>query len=273
MKKGENTNRPKKGDMIKVEPIRDLKSIKAIKKLLADNPRNLCLFTLGINTNLRASDLLRITAGDVRHLKVGDTLNLKEKKTDKHRAIVVNKAVVDAVQRLLKSRQYQDSDLLFVSQRGEGRIFYNEESDADYSQITAGDVRHLKVGDTLNLKEKKTDKSIDVEVTERLLGLFHQLLKTRSFDDEDLLFELEQRALTVPSVNRLVKEWCKAINLPGNYGSHTLRKTFGYHQRVTVGTGIAELMIMFNHSSQKQTLDYLGVQPDEIKNAYLRLEL
>jgi integrase len=79
--------------------------------------------------------------------------------------------------------------------------------------------------------------------------------------------------LTVPSVNRLVKEWCRAINLPENYGSHTLRKTFGYHQRVTTGTGIAELMEMFNHSSQKQTLVYLCVQPEEIKNAYLRQEL
>ena len=31
----------------------------------------------------------------------------------------------------------------------------------------------------------------------------------------------------------------------------TLRKTFGYHQRVTFGAGIPELMEMFNHSNQK----------------------
>lgn len=55
-----NPNRPKKGSQTTVEPIRKPADIKNIKKLLQDSPRNLCLFVLGINTNLRASDLLKI---------------------------------------------------------------------------------------------------------------------------------------------------------------------------------------------------------------------
>jgi len=194
-----NPNHPKKDSTIKVEPIRELRDIKSIKKLLADNPRDLCLFTLGINTNLRASDLLRITAGQVRHLQAGDELVLKEKKTGKERRITLNKAAVNAIQNLLPAHLFSDDDPLFFSQRG--------------------------------------------------------------------------KVLTVPSVNRLVKSWCRAINLPGNYGSHTLRKTFGYHQRNQLNTGVPELMVMFNHSSQKQTLDYLCIQPDEIRDAYMKLEL
>jgi integrase len=84
----------------------------------------------------------------------------------------------------------------------------------------------------------------------------------------DKLIHRPPRPLTVPSVIRLVKAWCKAINLQGNFGSHTLRKTWGYHQRVTFGTDIPRLMICFNHSSQRQTLDYLCVQPEEIKDVY-----
>jgi integrase len=198
MKSGENTNRPAKGSQIKVEPIREIKHIQTIKKLLADNPRNLCLFTVGINTNLRASDLVKITAGSVRHLAPGDTLNIKEKKTKKARAVTLNKNVIDSIQALLSSADFKDEDTLFKGQRG---------------------------------------------------------------------------ALTVPSVNRLVKSWCKAINLHGNYGSHTLRKTFGYMQRTERNTGVPELMVMFNHSSQKQTLDYLCIQPEEIKDAYMTLNL
>jgi len=194
-----NPNHPKKDSTIKVEPIRELRDIKSIKKLLADNPRDLCLFTLGINTNLRASDLLRITAGQVRHLQAGDELVLKEKKTGKDRRITLNKAAVNAIQNLLAAHLFSDDDPLFFSQRG--------------------------------------------------------------------------KVLTVPSVNRLVKSWCRAINLPGNYGSHTLGKTFGYHQRTQLNTGVPELMVMFNHSSQKQTLDYLCIQPDEIRDAYMKLEL
>ena len=194
MQKGENFNHPAKGRTIMVEPIKDLKDVKSIKRLLSDRPRDLCLFTIGINTNLRASDLLRIIAGQVRELKAGDELVLKEQKTGKPRRITINKAVAASIQSLLASKEYKDEDALFQGQRG---------------------------------------------------------------------------CLTVPSVNRLVKLWCNAINLKGNYGSHTLRKTFGYHQRVTFGRGIPELMTVFNHSSQKQTLDYLCVQPDEVRDLYL----
>ena len=200
MKKGENYNHPKKNDNIKVEPITELKDIALIKKVLADKPRDICLFTLGINTNLRASDLIRITAGQVRNKQPGDELELKEKKTGKIRRITLNGPVITSIQSLLASRGYEDLEPLFISQRGD-------------------------------------------------------------------------KALTVQSVNRLVKSWCREINLKGNYGSHTLRKTFGYMQRTQRKTGIPELMALFNHTSQKQTMDYLCIQPDELRNAYMELEL
>lgn len=194
--KGTNPNRPPRGCTTTVSPIRDLKDIRAIKKLLADKPRDLALFTLGVNTNLRASDMLSLTVGAVKYLKPGDTLILKEKKTGKLRQVTINAQVVKAVQGWLKVRKdHQDSDQLFVGKRG---------------------------------------------------------------------------VLTVPTVSNLVKSWCKGINLNGgNYGAHTLRKTWGYLQRVHFGMGLPELMVAFNHSSQKQTLDYLCVQPEEVRNCYL----
>jgi integrase len=160
MKKGQNTNRPAKGSQIKVQPITKLKDIKAIKRSLVDKPRDFCLFVLGINTNLRASDLTKITVGMVKDKKAGDDLELKEKKTGKTRRITLNKSAVGAIQALLLTDNQKH---LFSSQRGSG-------------------------------------------------------------------------PLLTPSINRLVKSWCKSINLKGNYGSHTLRKTFGYHQRVQLGT-------------------------------------
>ena len=193
MVKGQNWNRPQQGDQIKVEPIRKRKDIDSIKKLIAGNARDSALFALGINTNLRASDLLRIRAGQVRDLKPGDSIQIKEKKTGKFRMVTLNKACIQAIQRLLASRPYADEDLLFTGQRG---------------------------------------------------------------------------PLTVPSVHRLVKGWCRAINLRGNYGSHSLRKTWGYHQRVTFGVDIPRLMVCFNHSTQRQTLDYLCIQPQEIQDVY-----
>jgi len=193
MRKGENFNHPERGSQIKVEPIRKKRDIQSIKRMLSDSPRNQALFTIGINTNLRASDLLGIKAVQVRDLKPGDSIQIKEKKTGKFRVVTLNKACIQAIQKLLASSRYNDNDPLFVGQRG---------------------------------------------------------------------------PLTVPSVSRLVKSWCRAINLRGNYGSHSMRKTWGYHQRVTFGTDIPRLMVCFNHSTQRQTLEYLCIQADEIKDVY-----
>ena len=60
--------------------------------------------------------------------------------------------------------------------------------------------------------------------------------------------------------------------LKGNYGSHTLRKTWGYWQRTERGTAIPLLMEAFGHATQRQTLAYLGIQSDEIAQIY-ELEL
>jgi len=116
-------NHPQKGDNIKVEPIRKEKDIKNIKKLLSDNPRDFAIFTLGINTNLRASDLLSITVGQVRHLQVGEHFTIKEKKTGKDKAITINKTVYDALQGLLKTMPMaEDGDVLFQSRKGKGAL-------------------------------------------------------------------------------------------------------------------------------------------------------
>ena len=122
--------------------------------------------------------------------------------------------------------------------------------------------------DELELNEKKTKKPRRITLNKTCIKVIQALLASKPFKDDDYLFKSQRGVLIVPSVNRLVKQWCGALNLRGNYGSHTLRKTWGYHQRVTFGVGLPELMVCFNHSTQKQTLDYLCVQPEEIKDVY-----
>ncbi len=59
------------------------------------------------------------------------------------------------------------------------------------------------------------------------------------------------------------------VKLLRSYASHTLRKTWGYHQRVSFNVGIPELIACFTNSTQRQTLDYLCIHPEEIKSVYL----
>ena len=93
-------NRPRKGAHIKVEPIRYLADIKRIKNLLVNRPRDMALFTLGINTPLRVSDLLRLTYHQVSGLSPGDFLSIHEKRTGRRLKVGFNSACCAAVANL-----------------------------------------------------------------------------------------------------------------------------------------------------------------------------
>lgn len=193
MQKGQNFNHPEKGKRTKVQPIMELRDIETIKKLLADKPLDYALFVVGINTAFRASDLLSIRVWQVKNLKVNDSIDPIEKKTKKERRVTINKTALEAIQELLNSKAYDDTDFLFKGQRG---------------------------------------------------------------------------PITVPGLHAKVKSWCKMINLKGNYGSHTLRKTWGFIQRVIFKVPLPILMECFGHATQRQTMAYLCIQPEEIKNVY-----
>lgn len=82
-----------------------------------------------------------------------------------------------------------------------------------------------------------------------------------------------RKALTVSAVNRLVKKWCLEVGAHGqNFGSHTLRKTWGFHQRVVNRAPIPLLREAFGHTSQTQTLAYIGIQAEGVQ-ALFEMEL
>ncbi|MFN2344012.1 MAG: site-specific integrase, partial [Desulfonatronovibrio sp.] len=92
------TNHPQKGSSIKVEPIRNLEDIKAIKQLLQNKPRDLLLFTMGINNGLRIGDILKLKVKQVQGLKPGEVLRIREQKTDKDNVLLINKSVHRALE-------------------------------------------------------------------------------------------------------------------------------------------------------------------------------
>jgi integrase len=193
MKEPKNPNHPKKGSRITVEPIRRIKDIQLVSKLLSDNPRNHLLFLMGINNGLRTGDLLKLRVKQIRHLKLGDTLTIIESKTGKENFLAVNKTVYKALIRYLRSVKPDDDDFVFKSRKSDG-------------------------------------------------------------------------PLTIQAVNSLVKRWTREAKIKGNFGAHSLRKTFGYVQRKEYGVGFEVLAKRFNHSSPTITMRYLGIQDKEVKN-------
>jgi len=65
-----------------------------------------------------------------------------------------------------------------------------------------------------------------------------------------------------------MKKWCAAAALFERYASHTLRKTWGYHQRVTFEKPIEVISEAFGHSSVIVTRAYIGILRDEVDALY-----
>ncbi|TAP36917.1 site-specific integrase [Alteromonas sp. KUL49] len=177
--------------------------IARIKVLLADQPRNLCLFTLGINSAYRANELLSLTVGQVRALRAGDVLDIKQSKTNQYRIAVLNSVSITSI---------------------DNWLVHHPSGHLDHAPLF------------LSLRRRDT-------------------------------------ALSVSAVNNLVKSWCGQIKAVGNFGSYTLRKTWGYHQRIQNRASIALLIRAFGHRSEAQTLDYMCISSDEIKRLYMEAEL
>lgn len=95
------------------DPIHDAKDIVRIQKYFLDRKeyRNYAIFTLGISSMLRASDLLAITFGDILESETGsirrgsvrEHVLVKEKKTGKRNNVYINEKCREAVQFYVKS--------------------------------------------------------------------------------------------------------------------------------------------------------------------------
>ena len=141
---------------------------------------------------------------------------------------------------------------------------------SDLLALRVGDVRNVKPMQDFEIRERKTRKRRRLTLNRAAVDAVQNLLVTRpdASDDDYLFVGRTGKPLTRDYLRKMIKQWCAAIRLPGNYGSHSLRKTWGYHQRVRFGAGLPELTSAFNHSNQSITLRYLCIQPDEVKSLY-----
>jgi integrase len=70
----------------------------------------------------------------------------------------------------------------------------------------------------------------------------------------------------------LIKKWVKAVGLdPANYGTHTLRKTWGYHSRKNFGIPIELISEKLGHKSNAVTKRYIGISQEEINSIEKRV--
>ncbi|XOV77477.1 MAG: tyrosine-type recombinase/integrase [Aestuariibacter sp.] len=137
--------------------------------------------------------------------------------------------------------------------------------------LDVGRVRQLNAGDVLDLKQSKTGQYRAVALNQTAIEAIQLWLcyhPCKSGDNSALFPSRQFGRLGVPALCNLVKQWCKGAGANGQFGSHTLRKTWGYHQRVTFNEPLVLISRALGHTSEAQTLRYIGLLPHEVTELY-----
>jgi integrase len=166
-----------------VEPIRDRKKIAQIKNLMRGQGRfrDLFLLTVGVNTALRISDLLRLQICQFldERGRYKQRFWIQEQKRNKRHEVTINQSIQEALGEYLEA--YPG-----VAENSEHFVFFNTKKNGYSEPIKRGQAW------------------------------------------------------------KFIVSICHEVGLLGNFGTHSLRKTWGYHARMQ-GVDLALIMHKLNH--------------------------
>ena len=153
---------------------------------------------------------------------------------------------------------------------------------SDLLELRLEDVWNFKTNSPLDettIKEGKTDKIRTIQFNNSVKESLRMYMETvKEPNPQEYLFKSRKKGynLTYQSVNQLLDTIVKELKIKGNYGSHSLRKTFSYHLYINNSDNpmiLPYLMKILNHSSQQITLRYIGIEKETINNLYNELNL
>ncbi len=223
-----------------VEPIKSIKNINRVKRyfLSKEEYRNYTLFVLGINIGLRAGDLLSLKMGNVFE-EIDDNVY----------------CLVDEVN-IMEGKTNKTRMFTLNKSAKEAIAFYIEKLNLDY------------IYKTRNINATKKKKINVDEIRFKDIPINDYLFKSRKGTNSKL---------RVDSLHKIIKSAMRDLGIKGNYGTHSLRKTFGYFaftNNVKDNPRILqELQKIFNHSSEFITLSYIGITKESITNIYNSINL
>lgn len=145
-----------------------------------------------------------------------------------------------------------------------------------YSGLRVSDILELRVKDVyrkqyFNLREKKTRKQRIFEINPILKRILNKYCEDR--DPDEYLIKSRQggnHPITRDMAYKILRDAAEQFGIE-NIGTHTMRKTFGFHFYVQT-KDVATLMTIFNHSDQSITLRYIGIEQQTIDESMKRFK-
>lgn len=183
---------------------------------------------------------------------------------------IKDKEKIEAMKKILRAATLRN-ELLFVLGINTGlRI-------SDILALTIADVSTQKgVVDRLELREKKTKKKRMIALSKKTCRLIERYIEEErpAAHQDEALFRSQKggKAISRQHAYDILNQAARSVGVTERIGTHSLRKTFGYFA-YKQGIDLAMIQKLLNHSSQTETLRYIGITQEQMDEVVLRLDL
>lgn len=160
---------------------------------------------------------------------------------------------IELVKRILKKNRIRDYILFLMGINSGLRI-------SDILKLKVQDVSDVEY---IELKEQKTGKYRKIPITASIGIPLSEYVYDKSPDEWLFTSQRGEKPITRIQAYRIINNACMKAGITEKIGTHTLRKTFGYHFYKKT-KDIALLQSILNHSTPSVTLRYIGINQDII---------
>lgn len=163
---------------------------------------------------------------------------------------------IEKVKRILKEQGSRDYLLFLLGINSGLRI-------SDILKFKISDVRDR---DYIEIKEKKTGKYKKFPITNSYKNVLFEYITDKEPNSWLFPSQKDNKPITRIQAYRIIKRACKKAGITVRIGTHSLRKTFGYHFYKET-KDIALLQNILNHSAPSATMRYIGINQDKIDSS------
>lgn len=184
-----------------------------------------------------------------------------------------DKEIIEKMKNVLKRNSYRDYFLLLMGVNTGYRI----------SDLLSFRVKDVRFKTHVTVREGKTKKNRKLKLHSALQPEIEEYIEIMGLSDEDYLFPSRKGgAISRVQAYRILNKAAEEVGLvkrdknghisSGEIGTHTLRKTFGYHH-YQANKDVAQLQQLLGHSAPSVTLRYIGIHQDMLDKSIDDMEL
>jgi integrase len=132
-----------------------------------------------------------------------------------------------------------------------------------------------RVLDAVRIRERKTGKEKLFRLNQGARKALEEYIRTVGHNSEAYLFRSRKGAnkpISRSQAWEILRNAAKTVGIKSLIGTHSMRKTWAY-QCYRQGVSLELLMKLLNHSSQAQTLRYIGITQDDLDSVFVSVNL